>query len=76
MSFWASSRLTGGTVEEYAITIERKDGETGVWGLINGTRRAICRLQEQQDLHYAGDKRFHMVEHRALGARNGVIGSE
>lgn len=66
--FWASSRLTGGTVEEYAITIERKDGETGVWGLIDGTRRAICRLQEQQDLYYAGDKQFHMVKYRALGA--------
>ena len=72
--FWDDARLTRERIAEYAAAIERKGGVRGVWGFIDGTMRAICRPQENQELFYSGYKKCHAVKYQAVSTPDGLIG--
>jgi len=71
--FWDDRRLTYATVAQYARAVEEKSGVRGVWGFIDGTMRAICRPQQNQELYYSGYKKCHAVKYQAVFTPDSLI---
>ena len=71
--FWDENRLTRETIEVYPTAIERKGGVRKVWGFIDGTMRAVCRQNKNQELYYSGYKKCHAVKYQALSTPDGLI---
>ena len=43
--YWDRRRLTYPKLMEYIEAIQRAGGMDGIWGFIDGTQQAICRLE-------------------------------
>ncbi|RPA89134.1 hypothetical protein L873DRAFT_1839327 [Choiromyces venosus 120613-1] len=71
--FWDRNRLTRETIEGYTAAIEHKGGIKEVWGFINGTMRAICCPDENQEIYYSGYKKCHAVKYQALSTPDSLI---
>ena len=73
MLYWDSRRLTYPKLMEYAEAIRRAGGIDGIWGFIDGTQRAICRPEKDQQVMYSGYKRNHTFKCQAIITPDGII---
>ena len=71
--FWDFRRLTYEQLYNYASAIEEVGGVQGVWGFVDGTLRAICRPQENQEFWYSGYKKKHTIKFHAIMCPDGLI---
>ena len=68
--------LSRDRLRHVAATIHDKGAPLeNFWGLIDGTVRPLCKLDQNQRILYNGHKRVHGIKYQSVVAPNGLIAS-